>query len=63
MDNGLFVFILNIIGGVVLFLLLSFLLSLIGDVDSIEFFAVFFFIQLSFMTTILFKILHKVNQR
>lgn len=63
MDNGVFVFILNIIGGIVVFMLLSFLLSFTGEVDTLTFLGVFFFIQFSFMTTLLFKILHKIKQR
>jgi hypothetical protein len=61
MDNWLFIFFANIFGGIFVFYLLSFLFS--GyNIDSAFFIGIFLFIQLSFVTTLLFNLLHKVNQ-
>ena len=59
MDNWLFVFIITFIGS---FVLLYGLGSMIGG-DSIEFtYVLLFIIQFSFITTILFQILHRVRK-
>jgi hypothetical protein len=61
MDNWLFIFIANIFGGIFVFYLLSFLFS--GhNIDSAFFIGIFLFIQLSFVTTLLFNLMHKVNR-
>jgi hypothetical protein len=61
MDNWLFIFIANIFGGIFVFYLLSFLFS--GyNIDSAFFIGIFLFIQLSFVTTLLFYLMHKVNR-
>lgn len=61
MDNWLFIFIANIFGGIFVFYLLSFLFS--GyNIDSALFIGIFLFIQLSFVTTLLFNLMHKVNR-
>ncbi|MBM6618074.1 hypothetical protein [Bacillus suaedaesalsae] len=58
MDNWLFVFIITFIGS---FVLVYGLGSIIGG-DNIEFiYLLLFIIQFSFITTILFHILHKVK--
>jgi hypothetical protein len=61
MDNWLFVLIANILGGAIVFFSLSFLFS--GtNMDSSFFIGIFLFIQLSFITTLLFNLMHKVNK-
>ncbi|OYD59397.1 hypothetical protein CGZ90_05775 [Fictibacillus aquaticus] len=62
MDNWLFVFIANIIGGVIVFFTLMFLLSTAGTtMDTAFFIGIFLFVQLSFVTTLLFHVLNKVK--
>lgn len=61
MDNWLFVFIANILGGIIVFYSLMFLFS--GtNIDSSFFIGIFLFVQLSFITTLLFNLMHKVNK-
>ena len=61
MDNWLFIFIANILGGIIVFYSLSFLFS--GtNIDSAFFMGIFLFIQLSFITTLIFNLMHKVNK-
>jgi Na+/melibiose symporter-like transporter len=63
MDNWVFVFMANIIGGIIIFFALMFLLSLGGgSMDSAFFIGIFLFVQLSFITTILFQVLHRVKK-
>jgi hypothetical protein len=62
MDNWLFIFTANIIGGIIVFYSLMFLFSLTGStIDSAFFIGIFLFIQLSFVTTLLFYLLHKLK--
>ncbi|MEH7885705.1 hypothetical protein V7654_15500 [Bacillus sp. JJ1609] len=61
MDNWLFVFIANILGGIIVFYSLSFLFSGL-NIDSSFFIGIFLFIQLSFITTLLYNLMHKVNK-
>jgi Na+/melibiose symporter-like transporter len=63
MDNWVFVFMANIIGGIIVSFALMFLLSLGGgSMDSAFFIGIFLFVQLSFITTILFQVLHRVKK-
>ncbi len=63
MDNWVFVFMANIIGGIIVFFALMFLLSLGGgSMDTAFFIGIFLFVQLSFITTILFQVLHRVKK-
>ncbi|MQR94398.1 hypothetical protein [Fictibacillus phosphorivorans] len=63
MGNWVFVFMANIIGGIIVFFALMFLLGLGGgSMDSTFFIGIFLFVQLSFITTILFQILHRVKK-
>lgn len=63
MDSWLFVFAANIIGGIIVFFALMFLLSLGGgSLDTAFFIGIFLFVQLSFITTILFQVLHRVKK-
>ncbi|MBH0166768.1 hypothetical protein IHV12_17750 [Fictibacillus sp. 7GRE50] len=63
MDNWVFVFLANIIGGIIVFFALMFLLSLGGaSMDTAFFIGIFLFVQLSFITTILFQILHRIKK-
>jgi ABC-type Fe3+-siderophore transport system permease subunit len=63
MDNWVFVFIANIIGGIIVFFALMFLLSLGGgSMDTVFFIGIFLLVQLSFITTILFQVLHRVKK-
>lgn len=61
MDNWLFVFIANILGGIIVFYSLSFLFSGL-NIDSAFFIGIFLFLQLSFISTLLFNLMHKVNK-
>jgi hypothetical protein len=61
MDNWLFIFIANIFGGIFVFYLLSFLFSGF-NIDSAFFIGIFLFIQLSFITTLLFHLIHRVQK-
>ncbi|MBH0174239.1 hypothetical protein IHV09_11755 [Fictibacillus sp. 23RED33] len=62
MDNWVFAFLANIIGGIIVFFALMFLLSLGGaSMDTAFFIGIFLFVQLSFITTILFQVLHRVK--
>ncbi|RSD25462.1 hypothetical protein [Mesobacillus subterraneus] len=61
MDNWLFIFIANLLGGIFVFYLLSFLFSGF-NIDSSFFIGIFLFIQLSFITTLIFHLMHRVNQ-
>lgn len=63
MDNWIFIFILNLIGGVLVFVGLNLILGLIeGTVDTIVLVGVFLFIQLSFVSTLLFQVLHRLKK-
>jgi len=63
MDNMFFVFIINIVGGIALFILLTLLLSIIGGtMDTPVLIGTLLFIQLSFVSTLLFKVLSKMNK-
>lgn len=63
MDNWLFVFMANIIGGIIVFFALMFLLSLGGaSMDTAFLIGIFLFVQLSFITMILFQVLHRVKK-
>lgn len=63
MDNSVFVFMANIFGGIIVYYALMYLLSLErGSMDSAFFIGIFLFVQLSFITTILFQVLHRVNK-
>lgn len=61
MDNWLFVIIANILGGIIVFYSLSFLFSGL-NIDSAFFIGIFLFLQLCFITTLLFNLMHKVNK-
>ena len=62
MDRGLSIFSTNIIGGIALFYLLTILLGFTGGtMDTAALVGIFLFIQLSFVTTLLIKILYKLN--
>ncbi|MBH0160474.1 hypothetical protein [Fictibacillus sp. 26RED30] len=62
MDNWVFVFLAKIIGGIIDFIALMFLLSLGGaSMHTAFFIGIFLFVQLSFITTILFQLLHRVK--
>ncbi|MBH0164236.1 hypothetical protein IHV12_04875 [Fictibacillus sp. 7GRE50] len=65
MDNPVFIFIANVIGGIVVFYGLAYLFGVVLDTDIESAFAVgiFLFLQLCFVTTLLFTILHKVNSK
>jgi hypothetical protein len=63
MDNWVFVYMANIIGGIIVFFALMFLLILGGrSMDTAFFIGIFLFVQLSFITTILFQVLHRVKK-
>lgn len=61
MDNWLFVFIANILGGIIVFYSLSFLFSGL-NIDSAFFIGIFLFLQLCFITTLLFNLMQKINK-
>jgi hypothetical protein len=61
MDNWLFIFIANLFGGIILFYLLMFLFSGF-EVDSALFVGIFMLIQLSFMTALIYNLMHKVQR-
>lgn len=63
MENWLFVFFMNILGGIAVFVLLNLLLSLTGGtVDTVVLIGLFFFIQLSFIATLLYRVLDRLNK-
>lgn len=61
MDNWLFIFIANIFGGILVFYLLMLLFSGF-EIDSVFFIGIFLFIQLSFITTLVFNLMHRVQK-
>ncbi len=61
MDNWLFIFIANIIGGTLVFYLLMFLFYGF-EIDSAFFVGIFLFLQLSFMTALIFNLLYRVKR-
>ena len=63
MGNSLFVFIINILGGIVLFYLGAFVFGSIFGLKASAAMAVgiFLFIQLCFVTTLIFRLMHRVK--